>query len=180
MMANERVRSGMLAWDGSSWALDSQHPTQPSKQASHEILVGDILDNLRRRSVIDDDRLPVETAGKTTRRGHNSSSNAGPTFNVSSTIVPAQAIITAHYSVNNGFLENTDIIRPNGVGNLSSVKCIAVQGGLDFITPPRTALELHDSWPEMELRLVLNGGHSMYDPGITSELVKAADSLRYI
>jgi proline iminopeptidase len=183
IVVNESLRSGMLAWDGSSWALDSQHPTQPSKQASreNEILVDDILDNLRRRSIVADDKFPVEPASKTTRRGHNSSSNAGPTFNVSSTVVPAQAILTAHYSLNNGFLENTDILGPNGVGeNLSSVKCIAVQGGLDFITPPRTALELHDAWPEMELRLVLNCGHSMYDPGITSELVQATDSLRDI
>ena len=55
---------------------------------------------------------------------------------------------------------------------------MAVQGGLDYICPPRTALALCDAWPEMELRLVLDAGHSMYDPRITSELVKATDRFR--
>jgi len=36
-------------------------------------------------------------------------------------------------------------------------------------------MDLHDAWPEMKLRLVAGAGHSMYDPEITSELVKATD-----
>ena len=55
---------------------------------------------------------------------------------------------------------------------------MAVQGGLDYICPPRTALALREAWPEMELRLVLDAGHSMYDPRIASELVRATDQFR--
>jgi len=46
------------------------------------------------------------------------------------------------------------------------------------VCPPSTAYALHRAWPEMELRLVANAGHSMYDPAITHELVAATDALR--
>ncbi len=54
---------------------------------------------------------------------------------------------------------------------------VQVQGAVDLICPPVTAYDLHSAWPEMTLRIVEGSGHSMYDPGITSELVKATDSL---
>eukprot|EP00804_Cyclotella_cryptica_P011178 CCRYP_007716-RE/>CCRYP_007716-RE protein AED:0.46 eAED:0.46 QI:0/0/0/1/0/0/3/0/205 len=53
--------------------------------------------------------------------------------------------------------------------------CIAIQGGLDAICPPDTALDLHHSWKELELRIALSSGHSMYDPVIAGEIVKALD-----
>jgi len=52
---------------------------------------------------------------------------------------------------------------------------IAIQGGNDAICPPDTALDLHHVWREMELRIVLKGGHSMYDSTIAGEIVKALD-----
>jgi hypothetical protein len=52
---------------------------------------------------------------------------------------------------------------------------IAIQGGRDAICPPDTALDLHHVWREMELRIVLEGGHSMYDTVIAGEIVKATD-----
>jgi proline iminopeptidase len=52
-----------------------------------------------------------------------------------------------------------------------------VQGSADLICPPVTAYDLHMAWPEMNLRIVTGSGHSMYDPGIASELVKATDRL---
>lgn len=52
---------------------------------------------------------------------------------------------------------------------------IAIQGANDAICPPDTALDLHEVWNEMELRIVMNGGHSMYDPVVTGEIVKALD-----
>jgi proline iminopeptidase len=52
---------------------------------------------------------------------------------------------------------------------------IAIQGANDAICPPGTALDLHEVWNEMELRIVMNGGHSMYDPVVAGEIVKALD-----
>jgi hypothetical protein len=56
---------------------------------------------------------------------------------------------------------------------------IAIQGGNDAICPPDTALDLHEVWKEMELRIVLQSGHSMYDPLIAGEIVKALDRFGY-
>ena len=52
---------------------------------------------------------------------------------------------------------------------------IAIQGGRDAICPPDTALDLHHVWRGMELRICLEGGHSMYDTVIAGEIVKATD-----
>ena len=52
---------------------------------------------------------------------------------------------------------------------------IAIQGGNDAICPPDTALDLHHVWKELELRIVVQSGHSMYDPLIAGEIVKALD-----
>ena len=87
-------------------------------------------------------------------------------------------MLTCHYSVHNAFMDDTELF--SGSQSIRHIPCIAVQGGADFITPPSTALELHREWPEMELRVVLNAGHSMYDTGITSQLVAATDRLKSI
>ena len=52
---------------------------------------------------------------------------------------------------------------------------IAIQGGNDAICPPDTALDLHHVWKELELRILVQSGHSMYDPLIAGEIVKALD-----
>ena len=52
---------------------------------------------------------------------------------------------------------------------------IAIQGANDAICPPDTALDLHEAWKQMELRIVMNGGHSMYDPVVAGEIIKALD-----
>ena len=36
-------------------------------------------------------------------------------------------------------------------------------------------LNLSEAWPEMELRMPVLAGHSMYDPFITNEIVGATD-----
>ncbi|KAL7545829.1 hypothetical protein ACHAWF_009181 [Thalassiosira exigua] len=52
---------------------------------------------------------------------------------------------------------------------------ISIQGGNDAICPPDTALDLHGVWNQMELRIVLEGGHSMYGRVIAGEIIKATD-----
>ena len=56
-----------------------------------------------------------------------------------------------------------------------AVPCVA---GNDVICPPETAYALHEAWPELRLRVVPGGGHSMYDPGLQWEVLEAVDSFR--
>ena len=65
-----------------------------------------------------------------------------------------------------------------GIEAIRHIPCIAIQGRLDYVCPVNTAYDLHCAWPEMELRIVPNAGHSMYDDSITHELLEATDRLR--
>jgi proline iminopeptidase len=40
----------------------------------------------------------------------------------------------------------------------------------------RSAWDLHRAWPEADLRVVDDAGHSAFEPGITRELVRATDA----
>jgi len=97
--------------------------------------------------------------------------------------VPAQAMLTCYYSVNDRFVMGNNNLLETGSDNNNStpVKIIGVQGGRDPICPPDTALDLlralQMSTNNMELRIPLESGHSMYDPAIKHELVKATDRL---
>lgn len=52
-----------------------------------------------------------------------------------------------------------------------------MQGAEDHVCPLFTAQDIQSQWPEMDLRIVRNGGHSMYDPPITDALLHATDDL---
>ncbi|EJK75946.1 hypothetical protein THAOC_02309 [Thalassiosira oceanica] len=56
---------------------------------------------------------------------------------------------------------------------------IAIQGGRDGICPPDTSLDLHALWPQLELRIAMNSGHSMYDKVISGEIINALDRLAH-
>ena len=117
----------------------------------------------------------IEKAAKT-------DSNKTGGFRLPPDYVPAQAMLTCFYSVNDLFVmgnENLlDVATRNDYGN---VKIIGIQGGKDPICPPDTALDLlramQVSTNNMELRIPLESGHSMYDPAIKHELVTATDRL---
>jgi proline iminopeptidase len=44
-----------------------------------------------------------------------------------------------------------------------------------MVCPIDTAWMLHGRWPEADLKVVIDAGHSAYEPGITAELVAATD-----
>jgi hypothetical protein len=118
--------------------------------------------------------------------------------------IPAQAMLTCYYCTNDDYVLHpyrsflslmsqttswyTSLIPPSPTIQSSSQSppsmtdqsyslppCIAIQGGLDAICPPDTVLDLHHSWKELELRIALHSGHSMYDPVIAGEIVKGLD-----
>jgi proline iminopeptidase len=50
-----------------------------------------------------------------------------------------------------------------------------VQGRYDVVCPMRSAWDLHRAWPEADLRIVPDAGHSAFERGITHELIAATD-----
>ena len=93
--------------------------------------------------------------------------------------VPALQMLTCFYSVNERYVlgDMANLLDRHRMMRLSDIVCIGVQGGMDRICPPDTALDLLEVLPTMELRIPLAAGHSMYDPAITHELVMATDRL---
>jgi proline iminopeptidase len=86
------------------------------------------------------------------------------------------ARIEAHYFVNDMFLSPGYIL--NHVGRISHLPCIMVQGRYDVICPPWTADNLARAWPESQLVIVNDAGHSAFEPGIRKALVQATDQMR--
>jgi len=86
----------------------------------------------------------------------------------------AFARIECHYFVNGGFLE-----RPNqlleDVHKIRHIPAVIVQGRFDVVCPARSAWDLHNAWPEADLRIVPDAGHSAFETGIARELVMATD-----
>ncbi len=86
----------------------------------------------------------------------------------------AVARIECHYFINGGFLE-----RPNqlleDVHKIRHIPAVIVQGRYDVVCPARSAWALHKAWPEADLRIIPDAGHSAFEPGTARELVKATD-----
>ena len=86
----------------------------------------------------------------------------------------AFARIECHYFVNGGWLEKeTQLI--DDVPKIRHIPAVIVQGRYDVVCPARSAWALKKAWPEVDLRIVPDAGHSAFEPGTARELVKATD-----
>jgi proline iminopeptidase len=90
------------------------------------------------------------------------------------TYAAAFARIECHYFVNGGFLRSENELL-NEVHRIRKIPAVIVQGRYDIVCPMRSAWDLHKAWPEADLRIVPDAGHSAFEKGITSELVSATD-----
>ncbi len=89
----------------------------------------------------------------------------------------ALARIECHYFVHDIFMESENQLIEN-VERIRPVPAVIVQGRYDMVCPMMSAWELHRAWPEAELKIVPDAGHSAFERGIISELVEATDRFR--
>src|SRR5271168_366506 len=87
------------------------------------------------------------------------------------------ARIECHYFVNRGFLRSESQLIDD-VPRIRSIPTTIVQGRYDVVCPATSAWDLHRAWPEADLRIVSDAGHSAFEPGNTHELVLATDRYR--
>jgi len=81
------------------------------------------------------------------------------------------ARIEAHYFANDIFLPENSLL-----GNIAKIRhlpCVIVQGRYDMVCPAVSAFDLKSAWPEAELVVVPDAGHSAWEPGIRAQLVAA-------
>lgn len=86
----------------------------------------------------------------------------------------AFARIEAHYFVNKGFFETDDQLLRNA-GRIRYVPGVIVQGRYDVVCPMESAWALHRVWPEAELVVTADSGHSAFDAPNSRALVAATD-----
>lgn len=89
----------------------------------------------------------------------------------------AFARIECHYFVHGGFFEcDGQLLRD--VDRIRHIPTVIVQGRYDVVCPMKSAWDLHRAFPESDLRVVADSGHSAFEPGIVHELVEATDRFR--
>lgn len=86
----------------------------------------------------------------------------------------AFARIECHYFVNRGFFD-TDNYLIEQVSKIRHLPAIIVHGRYDVVCPVENAWVLHQAWPEAELRIIADAGHSLSEVGITDALIEATD-----
>ena len=85
----------------------------------------------------------------------------------------AIARIENHYMVNKGWLEEGQLLA--NAHRLKDIPGVIVQGRYDMCTPPVSAWDLQQAWPEVELNIIPDGGHLFTEPGVLDGLIRAAD-----
>lgn len=86
----------------------------------------------------------------------------------------AFARIECHYFTHGGFFDPPDQLLKN-IATIRHIPAVIVQGRYDVVCPMTSAWELHRAWPEAELVIVPDAGHSATESGILSALVEATD-----
>lgn len=88
--------------------------------------------------------------------------------------VEAFARIECHYFINGGFFP-TDGWLIEQAGRYAAIPGKIVHGRYDVCTPLSSAWALARAWPNAELAVVGDAGHSSLEPGIVDELVRTTD-----
>ncbi|MCS5712658.1 prolyl aminopeptidase [Candidatus Berkiella aquae] len=85
------------------------------------------------------------------------------------------AAIETHYFMNHCFIQENQILRD--AYKLEGIPGIIVHGRYDMICPFENARALNQAWPESELYVIRDAGHSSAEPGITDALVNATEKM---
>jgi hypothetical protein len=161
----------------------SQPPSQYKKSLRRNISLLSIKDEPCRHARRTVRMIPVETVStdgpSVEKKDVEEALRKRGTSIDANSYIPAQAILTCYYSVNYNYAMN-NIRLLDRMDRIHHIPCIAIHGARDPVCPVDSALDLMQRHRKMELRIPLVGGHSMYDPVITHELVMATDRMASI
>jgi proline iminopeptidase len=139
---------------------------------------GNLVESYYRRLTSEDDYVRLPAAKAWSIWEGSTSTLLGDPKLVAKTADPhfaeAFARIECHYFINRGFFERDDQLLAN-IARVRKIPCVIVQGRYDVVCPMESAWELHRAWPEADLVIVQDAGHSAMEPGISRALVAATD-----
>jgi len=141
---------------------------------------GDMLQAFHKRLMSSDWDTRVRAARAWARWEGETISIAGPSalpsrFN-EDRFVEAFARIENHYFVNNGFFEHDGWLLEQA-RRMRHIPCRIAHGRYDMCTPLANAWDLKQAWPEAELEIIHDAGHSSLEPGIVDALIRATDHM---
>jgi proline iminopeptidase len=141
---------------------------------------GDLLANYHRR-LVDPDSAVHMPAARAWSVYEGSCSTLLPSddtvaYFAGDVVALGLARMEAHYFANDIFLPPDSLLA--NAGRLRRIPGIIVQGRYDMVCPAVTAHELHAAWPEAVYRMVPDAGHSVWEPGIQSEVVAATERFK--
>lgn len=151
-----------------------QHYLEPIPKGERDDLIGAYY----KRLTSDDPKVRLQAA-KAWSIWEASTSFLMPNDKITATfgaddLALSLARIECHYFVNDGFMEENQLIR--NVGKIRNIPGVIVQGRYDIVCPSISAWELAQAWPEADLRIVPDAGHAAFEPGNIHELVMATDA----
>jgi proline iminopeptidase len=85
----------------------------------------------------------------------------------------AFARIECHYFVNGGWMREKPLL--SQIHRIRNIPGVIVQGRYDVVCPAKSAWDLHRAWPEADLQIIPDAGHSAFEPGNLKALVAATD-----
>ena len=85
------------------------------------------------------------------------------------------ARIESHYFKQDSFLTPNQVLE--NVHSIAHLPAILVQGRYDVICPFKQAWGLHKAWPNSQLQIIRNAGHSAGELGITDALIRATQEM---
>lgn len=85
------------------------------------------------------------------------------------------ARIEAHYFMNEAFLEPNQILK--NAPRLQNIPGTIIHGRYDVVCPLDNAYALHKAWPQSELKIIRDAGHSACELGIINALVTATNAI---
>jgi proline iminopeptidase len=83
------------------------------------------------------------------------------------------ARIECHYFMNNSFLEDNQLLQH--AARLRDIPGVIVHGRYDVVCPLEQAWALHRVWPQAQLMVIPDAGHSATEPGIVDALLTATN-----
>jgi proline iminopeptidase len=87
------------------------------------------------------------------------------------------ARIENHYFVNKAFFETDNFLLENA-GNIRHIPGVIIHGRYDVVCPVKNAWDLKSAWPEAQLHIIPDAGHSAFEEGIQSALVDATEAFK--
>ncbi|KAG8995082.1 hypothetical protein FRB90_000278 [Tulasnella sp. 427] len=92
----------------------------------------------------------------------------------------AFARIESHYFVNEGFMREGQLLEKQGIDKIRHIPTVIVQGRYDVVCPARSAYDLKKVFPEAELTIVPDAGHSAREIPTSKLLTEAADRFKIL